>query len=183
MNNQFPQFLPIMSGQTNNPESTGMTVCIDSSPYPEVTGAPDPMTVAMLKDSYAGAHGELTSITTYIYQNGRSVSNDAFANAVLQIAICEMMHLDMLGDAITALGGNASFDDGHYYWNASYTNYGSTMKEMLSADIAAERTAIANYKKQISLTHNHSVKELLARIIKDEELHLKFFSETLDALQ
>jgi bacterioferritin len=102
---------------------------------------------------------------------------------VLQIAICEMMHLDMLGDAINALGGNASFDDGHYYWNASYTNYSSTLREMLSADISAEGTAIASYKKQISLTQNPSVKALLARIIKDEELHLQFFSEALNALK
>jgi bacterioferritin len=165
-----------------NPQDSELTVYIDSTPYPEVTGAPDPQTVAMLKDSYAGVHGELTSIAMYIYQNGRSVTNDAFANAVLQIAICEMIHLDMLGDAITSLGGDASFDDGHFYWNASNVNYTSDFREMLNANILAERTAIDTYKKQIALTENKSVKALLSRIIKDEELHLRFFSEALNSL-
>lgn len=183
MNNTFPQFMPIMPEQTSNPSKSNMTVYIDSSPYPEVEGAPNPATVALLKEDYAGVHGELTAITQYVFQNGRSTKNETFANSILQIAIIEMIHLDMLGDAIATLGGNPSFDNGQYYWNASNINYAADFREMLKADIAAERTAIANYTKHIALTNNPSVKALLMRIIKDEQLHLQFFTETLASVQ
>jgi bacterioferritin len=183
MKDQFPQFQPMMFSQAADSNGAEMTVYLDSSPYPEVTGTPDPATVALLKDSYAGVHGELTAITMYIYQNATSANCGSFANAVLQIAICEMIHLDMLADAITTLGGIASFDDGQYYWNAGNIDYASSLREMLEADIAAERTAIDNYQKQISQTGNQSVKALLSRIVKDEALHFKFFSETLRALR
>jgi len=183
MENSFPQFLPIHNSQTAHPKGHNMTVYIDSAPYPEVNGGPDPETVAMLKDDYAGAKGELTAITQYVYQSGRSTDNDAFANSLLQIAIVEMTHLDMLGDAIVTLGGNPRFDDGHYYWNASNTNYASDIKEMLKANISAEKHAIESYTKHAELTKNPSVKALLERIAKDEKLHLRFFTETLESLK
>jgi len=182
MSDSFPQFLPVMSSESSHPKSPGMTVYVDSSPYPEVTGAHDPETVAMLKEDYAGVHGELTAITMYVYQDGRSTENETFANSVLQIAIVEMLHLDMLGDAIVALGGSPSFDDGQNYWTANNVNYTADFKEMLRTDISAESTAIANYEKHAALTKNQSVKALLERIIEDEKLHLRFFTETLSAL-
>ena len=178
----YPQFLPVIPSHARNPEHSGMPVCVDSSPYPEVQGGRDPRTVALLKDDYAGPKGELTAITQYVFQNGRS-ENDAFANSVLQIAIVEMMHLDMLGDAIVALGGNPSFDDGQTYWCACNVNYASDLEEMLKANIAAERNAIASYEKHAALTCNESVKALLERIAKDEKLHLRFYTETLQSLK
>ena len=182
MNNSFPQFMPVMPSQSENPDSSEMVVYMDSSPYPEVTGEKDAATVAMLKEDYAGMKGELTAITLYVYQNSRIVKNESLSNSMLQIAISEMIHLDLLGDAIVALGGNPSFDNGKYYWNASYVNYTTNLKEMMKTNIASEKEAIASYEKHIALTNNESVKALLKRIIKDETLHLRFFTETLNKL-
>ena len=180
MNSNYPQFIPMIPDIKADPKNEAeMTVYVDSSPYPEVTGSPDPVTVEMLKNDYAGAKGELTAITLYIFQNQRSTDNDTYANSVLQLAIVEMIHLDLLGDAIVALGGNPSFDNGQYYWSAKNVNYATEYREMLKVSLEAEQTAIANYEKHIARTNNESVKALLRRIVKDEELHVRFFSELL----
>jgi len=181
MSNSLPQFIPLVSSKNSQPDHSKMIMYLDSSPYPKVSGDNDPATVSMLKSDYAGASGELTAITQYVFQNGRT-TDETLANSILQIAIVEMMHLDMLGDAITTLGGNPSFDDENYYWNASKVNYVTDIKEILKADVEAEKTAINNYRKHAALTKNQSVKALLERIIKDEELHLRFFSETLASM-
>jgi bacterioferritin len=136
----------------------------------------------MLKEDYAGAVSEMTAVAQYIYQNILSTDNESFANAILQIAIVEMSHLDMLGDAILALGGNPTFGNGSVYWQPKSVNYARTLPEMLKANIEAESQAIANYESQASQTPNASVRALLERITQDEQLHLRFFQETLAGL-
>jgi bacterioferritin len=161
----------------------GLTVYLGSEPYPTVEKGSDPETVRMLKEDYAGAVSELTAVTQYLYQNVLSADNESFANAILQIAIAEMSHMDMLGDAILALGGNPAFGNGTTYWHGKHVNYARTLPEMLSADIAAETQAIANYERHAERARNASVRALLERIVKDEKLHLRFFRETLAGLQ
>ncbi len=157
-------------------------VYLDSEPYPTVAKASDPNTVRMLKEDYAGAVSEMTAVSQYIYQNILSTDNESFANAILQIGIVEMSHLGMLGDAILALGGNPTFGNGSIFWNGKLVNYARTLPEMLRADIEAETQAIANYRRHAAATTNPSVRALLTRIIKDEQLHLRFFRETLRGL-
>ena len=132
----------------------------------------------MLKSDYAGAGGELTAITQYIFQNN-SVDDETFSNALLQIAIVEMTHLDMLGDAIHALGGSTEFSDGHRFWSAEYVDYSLPRIEMLRANIRAERGAIRAYNDHAARTSNSSVRDLLLRIASDEKLHLQFFQDQL----
>ncbi|MCL2810844.1 MAG: manganese catalase family protein [Clostridia bacterium] len=154
----------------------------DAAPYPEVGGPPDADTVEMLKQDYAGSAGELSGITQYVYQSiaaGAKSENESFANALLQIAIVEMMHLDMLGDAIVTLGGDPRFSDGQRYWSASDIDYSTSFEDMVRANIEAEQDAIANYKKHASLTGNKMVRDFLLRIAEDEKLHLHFFRKLL----
>lgn len=171
-----------MSGQGPLQTHSMMPVYVDTSPYPEVEGGPDVHTAMLLKEDYAGADSELTAITQYVFQNARMTEDEAFANAVLQIAIVEMLHLDMLADAIVTLGGSPRFDDGRQYWGANHVNYAMNMKDILEANITDEKTAITNYEKHSAMTDNVSVKALLARIIEDEKLHQRFFEETLAAM-
>lgn len=173
--------VPNLTSTAASPGGNGMTLYLDSVPYPVVTGSNDPETVAMLMEDYAGAASELTAITQYIFQNTVS-DNEPYANAMLQTAIVEMTHLDMLSDAIKTLGGNPRFGNGQYYWQASAVNYADTMKEMLEANIQGETTAIQNYQKHAAATKNETVRALLLRIIEDEKLHLRFFKETLNTL-
>ncbi|MCL2107233.1 MAG: manganese catalase family protein [Oscillospiraceae bacterium] len=158
-------------------------VSMSSAPYPKVTGPNDPASAAMLKEDYAGAHGELTGILQYTFQHVSGDSDESFANALLRIAIVEMKHLELLGKAITALGGVPTLDDGRYYWDASKVSYAKDMRAMLAADIQAEKTAIANYQAHAARTGSDTLKALLLRIVQDEQLHLRFFEETLAGLE
>lgn len=159
-----------------------LTVYLDTEPYPTVDKGSDPNTVRMLKEDYAGAVSEMTAVAQYIYQNILSTDNESYANAILQIAIVEMSHLDMLGDAILALGGNPTFGNGSIFWQPKSVNYATTLPEMLRANIDSESQAIANYTRHAQNTRNASARALLQRIIKDEQLHLRFFRETLAGL-
>ena len=163
-------------------EGQQLTVYVDPAPYPTVDKGSDPNTVKMLKEDFAGAVSEMTAVSQYVYQNILSTDNKAFANAILQIGIVEMSHLDMLGDAILALGGNPTFGNGTVFWQGKLVNYARTLPEMLRADIESESQAIANYERHAAGTNNSSVRALLKRIIQDEQLHVRFFRETLARL-
>ncbi len=179
----MPVTLAMSQSSADNPGSgQGLTVFLDSGPYPTVEKGSDPNTVRMLKEDYAGAVSEMTAVMQYIYQNILSSDNESFANAILQIGIVEMSHLDMLGDAILALGGNPTFGNGTVFWQGKLVNYARTLPEMLRADIESETQAIANYERHAANTTNASVRALLRRIIKDEQLHLRFFRNTLASL-
>jgi bacterioferritin len=179
----MPVTLAMSQSSANGPNNgQGLTVFLDSGPYPTVEKGSDPNTVRMLKEDYAGAVSEMTAVSQYIYQNILSADNESFANAILQIGIVEMSHMDMLGDAILALGGNPTFGNGTVYWQGKLVNYAKTLPEMLRGDIEAETQAIANYERHAANTTNASVRALLRRIIKDEQLHLRFFRNTLASL-
>jgi bacterioferritin len=185
MNTQthMPVTLAMSQSSADSPTNgQGLTVYLDSAPYPTVGKGSDPNTVKMLKEDYAGAVSEMTAVAQYIYQNILSTDYESFANAILQIAIVEMSHLDMLGDAILALGGNPTFGNGSIFWQPSSVNYSRTLPEMLMADINSESQAIVNYESHASQTTNSDVKALLERIVQDEQLHLRFFQETLASL-
>ena len=181
MDHTYPQFMPPAQSRAEHARASGMAAYLDSASYPQVKGDRDPETVALLKEDYAGAHGELTGIAQYVFQHGRTADNETLANALLQIAIVEMTHLDMLGEAIVTLGGSPSFESGQQFWNAKSVQYATDLTEMLRADIQSENTAIAGYERHIAQTRNATVKALLARIIQDEKLHLRFFTEALSA--
>jgi len=155
----------------------------DASPYPEVSGPVDAETLDMLKRDYAGSAGELTAITQYVFQSIAARANKPFADALLQIAIVEMTHLDMLGDAIITLGGDPQFSDGQRQWDTSGLDYSQDLEAMIRVNIDAEETAIVNYEKHAALTVNKTVSKLLRRIAEDEELHLRFLKRALGFIE
>lgn len=62
-------------------------------------------------------------------------------------------------------------------WSPIYVNYTTYIMAMLKEDIKAEKTAIENYKYHITLIQDRHIIRLLERIILDEELHLKLFTQ------
>ncbi|MEA4898945.1 manganese catalase family protein [Bacillota bacterium Meth-B3] len=179
----MPVTIAMSQESTNNPNNEpAMTIYLNPAPYPKVSKGSDPATVKLLKEDYAGAVSELTAIMQYIYQNTLSTNDESFANGVLQVALVEMSHLDMLGDAILALGGNPTFGDGRVYWHGNLVNYARTLREMLMANIQSESEAIDNYERHAAMTTNTEVRSLLERIAEDERLHLRFFTELLEKL-
>lgn len=151
-----------------------------NTPYPKITGATDnPKIVAILKDLNSGRFGEITAVLQYTYQDIVCGSNSAeIAKIFEEIAIVEMLHSELLGDAIKDFGGNPVYQDGKGQWFSSgYVNYSTKLIEMLDANITAEKKAILDYTNAITMVDNQSLKALLQCIIEDEKLHLQAFKE------
>lgn len=161
-----------------------ITVKIDK-PYPEITNATDSVqTVAILKNLANSKGGELRAVVQYVYQ---SVIADRveqeIASIFEEIGIVEMMHLDMLMHAITQFGGTPEYvDSQRNFFNTSIVNYTTKLSEMLDNNIQAENFAIDNYTQAIAMVDNQSLKDLFARIIEDENQHVKAFKQIRDSV-
>lgn len=150
-------------------------------PYPEITGGPEPETVTLLHEDYAGMVSEFTALNQYMYQYILLTEKDrSFAHELECIAITEMRHKEMLGKAIVRLGGTPIFATCNSYWCANFVNYVEDPQRMLVSNIGIENAAIANYRFHIQMISNASVRQLLERIILDEELHIRLFNEMMN---
>lgn len=159
------------------------TKYIVNLPYPEprAEGLNEQYANILLKD-YAGEVSEFTAVSLYSYQHFVSDRkyND-YAELVGGISIAEMKHMELLGETIKILGVKPIYTDnafppGHL-WTARYVNFTIIIREMLAEDIRSEIKAIENYKYHISIIDDKYIRELLHRIIMDEELHLKLFNK------
>lgn len=132
-----------------------------------------------LYDSFAGKGGELTAITQYIYQHMTINEDKELSNIFKIIAIQEMHHLNILGDLLINLGFTPYFM-GRYNnkWCSDNVTYRfNGLEEMLKINIESEERAIKEYKRLISMTDDDRVKMILSRIIIDEEMHKRIFTE------
>lgn len=160
--------------------------CRVNKPYPKVEVEEENIVYAniLLKD-YAGMSSELSAIHQYIFQKFEKFNeNEEFANILSSIAVVEMKHLELLGETIKLLGIDPKFkyaDKTNYlnYWNSSFVNYSTDIIEMLKVNIEAEKEAIHNYKCHIRMIDDKYIKQLLYRIIEDEEKHIECFTTLL----
>lgn len=152
-------------------------------PYPEIINpAEDRETVAILKNLATSKSGELGGVLQYIYQSVVSNrANQDIASIFEEIGIVEMMHLDLLMNAIVDFGGVPKYEDamGNPF-NVSGINYSLKLKDMLQNNIKDEQMAIENYSRAIERVKNTSLKDLLQRIKLDEEKHLQIFKQILN---
>lgn len=157
-----------------------------NKPYPKIENAtPDAYTVSILKNLAFSRIGEINGILQYIYQSvvARNV-DDEISSIFEEIGIVEMMHLDLLMNAIIDFGGNPRYEDANRMpYTTNYINYSNKLKDMLNNNILAEQNAIENYKLAISKVKNESLKHLLERLIEDEELHLNIFKRILNNVE
>lgn len=133
-----------------------------------------------LMEDYGGAEGELTAILTYSFQSyvlSDMPEYEELRDTLEGIAIAEMHHHEMLGEAIVKLGGTPVMGGTHKFWNGSMVNYCKDVINMINIDIKGEKIAIENYKKTIRCLQNYSLRELIERIIMDEELHILALEE------
>ncbi|WP_010236696.1 ferritin-like domain-containing protein [Clostridium arbusti] len=135
---------------------------------------------AILLDDYASCCvSEYTTISQYIYAQ-MTTSDKCVSKTFLQIAIVEMSHLDMLGRIICDLGVKPKFRSGDCkIWCSDCVPYGHCTKDRIKLAIKGEYKAIEQYERHIEKLHNKCIKELLARIILDEKLHIKIFKDLL----
>lgn len=149
-----------------------------NSTYPEIVNATnDPRVVMMLKDLLSSREGEIEGLMQYFYQSriAKNIEPD-IAEVLEEISIVEMEHMQLIMDAIVAFGGIPKYDNSRgQMFNASYVNYATKLKDMLDANIIGEEQAINDYIKTQKSVNNQSLKNLLGRIIEDEQLHLTAF--------
>lgn len=156
------------------------------APYPEITNAEkSPKTVAVLKNQMSGADGELRAILQYFYQS--SLLNEIepeISDILEEISVTEMTHMELLSHAIVSFGGEPKYENGNgQFFSTNQVNYISKLKDALDANIAGEEKAISNYINAIAQVENESLKQLFARIIEDEKLHIKVFNYLKDTVR
>ncbi len=148
--------------------------------YPTLTVERNINDSKVLMPVYGGVGGEVTAIMTYTFQHLITGSGD-LSSMLEGVAAVEMHHMELLGKAITALGGYPIIG-GRTYWNGSCVNYTLDPKKFLKQNVVAEENAILSYERAILNLNQDSLKLMIERIILDEEIHIKLFKEFLSSI-
>lgn len=154
-------------------------------PYPKIEiSKKDTAFAYKLFKVYSGNISELTAIMQYSFQSFYLNNYKDLSKIIENISKVEMHHLEILAKLILALGltpyyvtyccGNRANP-----WSADFADYTLDYRNMLITDINSEVTAIKDYNELINETNDPNVKEILRRIIMDEERHIEIFRELL----
>jgi len=155
-------------------------------PYPPIkTEGKNLYFASLLTNDYAGAVSEMSAVTKYSFQH--AVTTDRRTAEIMKcISLVEMRHLGFLSEIIRDFGGNPriAVQSGcsTVFWSARYIAYDTDPRTYLRGNLSDERAAIASYRSRISQIDDRFVGKLLARIILDEENHIRIFSLLLEEL-
>ena len=158
-------------------------------PYPTIAvKAPNLVYAQMLSSAFASAESELTTITQYLYFSWVIAPGDSDLGTMFRkISQVEMRHLNMLGQLITALGGNPVYRSYPFkrpiFWNSGMLQYQCNKEKALHISIAGEQTAIDGYQHLSKLIQDSCVTDVLQRIILDERIHIQLFQQYLSTNQ
>ncbi|QAA32846.1 ferritin-like domain-containing protein [Clostridium manihotivorum] len=159
------------------------TKYIVNLPYPEPRiERPNVQYANILLKDYSGDVSEFTAINLYVYQHFVSDGEyEDYAELVGGVSMAEMKHLELLGETIKLLGIKPIYIDNACppgrLWTPRYVNFTTFITEMIMEDIQSEQKAIENYRYHLTLIQDRYIRELLERIILDEELHVKLFKQ------
>lgn len=160
----------------------------------------DPRFGQFLLEQFGGATGELTAALQY-YVESFHVENAGIKEMLLDIAVEEMGHLEMVGRLIELHTKN--FDPGKAYdsplfavrgkgphffdsqgaaWTASYINEGGDVVRDLRANIAAEAGARQTYEMLVKAAPDEGSKKALVHLLTREIAHTNMFMKALESL-
>jgi bacterioferritin len=152
---------------------------IVDAPYPDPFDLScDAYSLHVVSPAYATAESELNAILQYVYHSFffAAKGKDDIAETLVSIAIAEMLHLDLLGKSILTMGAQPIYTAQpaapFQFYSTKYVGYGSSLKTMVEDDIRGEQHAISSYERMLTRLCNQKVKEIIARILEDERLHL-----------
>lgn len=158
--------------------------------FPTTDGlCPDAYSLAVISPAYASSTGELNAILQYFYHyfNFDRQGYKQIAGDLESIAIAEMLHLELLGKTIMALGAQPVYcqnpPTAFNFYSAKYVTYSRNLINMIEDDIVGEKHAIAQYTKMLCRLKNEQVKKIISRILGDEKLHLEKLNGILQALK
>lgn len=156
-------------------------------PYPSVDKlSKDVRSGNIISFAYATLRGEITAVLQYTYHHFyMGTLNDEYASTLMSIAIAEMKHIDILGEAMLKLGVSPKYvqcPNTQHFYNTSTVSQSTTPQKMLMDDIQGEMNAIADYQKMLFVLKNEQVEAIIQRIILDEQLHLETLKKMLESV-
>jgi bacterioferritin len=161
-----------------------MRKCSYPAPYPEVrVSRPNLQYARLLLEDYAGQVSEFTAIAQYVYHHFVLESiNQEVADLLECISLVEMEHLETLAEVISMLGVDPRYatvnqSNMERYWDASFVFYGTSLCDRLTSDIAGEWAAIANYRRHMKMIDDPYIRQILERIIMDEQHHINLLNQ------
>ena len=128
-----------------------------------------------------GRARELTAVLTYMAQHYELEDTEIgkLADTVKEVAIQEMKHAEDFAERILYLGGEPTSQPD------AGIKKGMSIPEMLKADVALERQAVAMYNQAARACEDagdHVTAELFIRILAEEEDHVDLFGNIGDHL-
>lgn len=147
--------------------------------------SPDPVSARIIAPAYAGQCSELSAICQYTYQHLRFAHNEMeeYALTLENIAITEMMHLELLGTMLINLGVDpvltACPPFKCNFFSTRDVSTATSPTKMIMDDIESETKAIAEYRTMLCKLRNERVAAVIQRIIMDEEVHLTALNDLL----
>ena len=136
----------------------------------------------MVYDSYAGGKSELTTILTYVFEFLTNEREKELVMALKMISMQEMKHMELLGEILVKLGFMPYYMNtyGNKWCSDNVRSSFDNLNDMLKYNIEGENDAINEYKHLINVCDNDSIKDVLSRIIMDEENHIQVFKMFLE---
>ncbi|MDE6558245.1 MAG: manganese catalase family protein [Clostridia bacterium] len=148
----------------------------------------DAYSARILSSAYATSAGELNASLQYIYHsiNFSGKNDDKRAELLKSIAIAEMIHINLLGEALIRLGAPPVYSycpPAHYnFYSTKFVAYSRTLRNMIEDDIMGEKYAIYNYERMLPRLKNDTLRTLICRILEDENLHVEALKSSLEGL-
>lgn len=158
--------------------------------YPDLDGlSHDPCAVRALSPAYASSSGELNATLQYIYHSINFACSGDRENAerLKSIAVAEMMHLEMLAEALIRLGAQPVYTfnppSQFNFYSTKFVAYSRSLRNMIEDDIMGEKYAVYIYERMLTRLKNPVLQTLVCRIIDDENLHIEVLKEILGGLK
>ena len=149
----------------------------------------DAYSLRVISPAYAAPAGELNAVLQYMYHyfHFKDGGYLDFAETIESIAVAEMLHLKLLGETVLAVGAAPLYTANppamFNFYSAKFVTYSRTLVCMAEDDVRAEKQAIRGYERMLGLLRNEKVKDIIARILEDEKLHLAAFENILRSLK
>lgn len=147
--------------------------------------APDIKSARIISPAYASPDSEMNAINQYFYHHLQfnKLGYPEYADMLENIAVQEMRHLDILGTLLLKLGTDPIFSAfppiRNYFYSTGYVSYSKTPIKMLKDNIGLEKAAISMYAKMLERLDNEAIKNIIAHIKAQEEVHLAEFEKAL----
>lgn len=159
---------------------------IIDKPYPKIENiVENPKYAAMMLSNIGGLYSEMNAVSLYFYNHIiLKIAWPELSHAMNQISMVEMHHLEIFAQLAYDLGADPRLWDcqqGYLeYWSPGYNVYPCQIQSLLENVLIQEEKAIDIYQHQIYCINNKTIKDILARIIEDEQLHIQIFESFLE---